>query len=137
MVTEAPSTPDVGFKLVMLGGGTVTVKLTPVLATPSTITTTFPVVAPVGTLTTRLVALHVITVANVPLNVTVLVLCVAPKFAPAIVTDDPVAPDVGLRLVIPGVGVVSAGFVLLADSTKPAQPAKVMLARARTLSTRA
>ena len=41
--------PDVGLRLVMLGAGTVTVKLTPLLATPPTVTTTFPVVAPLGT----------------------------------------------------------------------------------------
>jgi hypothetical protein len=135
-VIEAPSTPDVGLRLVMLGGGTVTAKLTPMLATPPTVTTTLPVVAPVGTVTTRLVALQVVTVATVPLNVTVLVLCVAPKFAPVIVTDDPIAPEVGLKLVIPGVGSVSPGLVLLADSTNPAHPAKIMLATARTHTSR-
>ena len=37
-------------------------------------------------------------VAAVPLNVTVLVPCVAPKFAPAIVTAVPTGPDAGVRL---------------------------------------
>ena len=56
-----------------------------------------------------LVALQlVIVVAVVPLNVTVLVPCVEPKFVPVIVTDVPTAPDVGLRLVI--VGVVEVEF---------------------------
>ena len=68
----------------------VTVKLTPLLATPPTVTNTFPVVAPAGTGTTMLVALQlVIGVDEVPLNVTVLVPCVAPKFVPVIVTDAP------------------------------------------------
>ena len=35
-----------------------TVKTTPLLATPPTVTTTLPVVAPVGTATTMLVALQ-------------------------------------------------------------------------------
>jgi hypothetical protein len=78
----------------MLGGGTVTVKLTPLLATPPTVTTTFPVVAPVGTGTAMLVALQLVGVPAVPLNVTVLVPCVVPKFVPVIVTAVPIAPDV-------------------------------------------
>src|SRR5207249_6754376 len=107
IVTDVPRPPDVGLRLVMLGGGTVTVKLTPLLATPPTVTTTFPVVAPVGTGTTMLVALQLVGVAAVPLNVTVLVPCVAPKFAPVIVTDAPTNPDVGFRPVTLGPGLVT------------------------------
>ena len=66
---------------------------------PPTVTTTEPVVAPLGTGTTMLAALQLVGVAAVPLNVTVLVPCVAPKFAPAIVTAVPTAPDDGVRLV--------------------------------------
>ena len=40
-----------------------------------------------------------------PLNLTVLVPCVPPKVDPVIVTDVPVGPDVGDRLVILGVTV--------------------------------
>src|SRR2546422_9755345 len=105
IVTEVPINPDVGFKLVMLGAGTVTVKLTPLLATPPTVTTTLPVVAPAGTGTTMLVALQLVGAVAVPLNVTVLVPCVAPKFAPAIVTDVPTNPDVGFKLVMLGANV--------------------------------
>jgi hypothetical protein len=104
IVTEVPITPEVGFKLVMLGAGTVTVKPTPLLATPPTVATTLPVVAPAGTATTRLVALQLVAVAAVPLNATVLVPCVAPKFAPAIVTEVPITPEVGFKLVMPGAG---------------------------------
>ncbi len=50
-----------------------TVKGDPLLACPPTVTTTFPVVAPAGTVTTMLVALQLTTVAIVALNVTVLV----------------------------------------------------------------
>ena len=68
IVTEVPTGPDVVERLVMWG---VTVKLTPLLAAPDAFTTTFPVVAALGTVTAMLVALHVVTVAPVPLNVTV------------------------------------------------------------------
>jgi hypothetical protein len=47
-----------------------------------------------------LVALQLVGVATIPLNLTVLVPCVAPKFAPLIVTEVPTAPDVGFRLVM-------------------------------------
>src|SRR5256885_7584791 len=63
---------------------------------------TLPVVAPEGTGTTILVAPQLVGVAAVPLKLTVLVPCVAPKFAPLIVTDVPTGPDVGERLVMLG-----------------------------------
>src|SRR3989442_12705348 len=72
MVTEVPTCPDVGFRLVMLGG-MMTVKLTPLLATPPTVTTTLPVVAPVGAGTAMLVAPQLVGVVAVTLKVTVLV----------------------------------------------------------------
>jgi hypothetical protein len=78
----------------MLGAAAVTVKFTPLLATPPTVTTTFPVVAPLGAGTVMLVALQAVGVPAVPLNVTVLVPCVAPKFVPVIVTAVPTDPDV-------------------------------------------
>ena len=68
-VTTVPTGPDVGFKLVMTGGG-VTVKSTPLLGTPPTVTTTLPVVAPPGTGTAMLVSLQVEGFPAVPLNVT-------------------------------------------------------------------
>jgi hypothetical protein len=102
MVTEVPTTPEVGVRLVMLGGGGVTVKLTPLLAWPPTVTTTLPVVAPAGTGTLMLVALQLVGVAVVPPNVTVLVPWLAPKFTPAIVTGVPTGPDAGFRLVMLG-----------------------------------
>jgi hypothetical protein len=84
-----------------------TVKSTPLLATPPTVTTTLPVVAPAGTGTTILVALQfaeLVGFVGVPLKVTVLVPWVAPKFVPVIVTEVPTAPEVGLRLVMVGAG---------------------------------
>ena len=72
MVTAVPTAPEAGDRLVMLGIGT-TVKFTPVLGTPLTVTTTLPDVAPLGTLIVMLVALQEVAVpALVPLKVTVL-----------------------------------------------------------------
>ena len=79
-------------------------NVTPLLATPPTVTVTFPVVAPLGTVATMLVADHDVGVAVTPLNVTVLVPCVAPKFVPVIVTVAPTAPLVGDSDVIVAVG---------------------------------
>jgi hypothetical protein len=91
----------------MLGGGG-TVNINALLACPPTVTMRFPVVAPFGTRATKLVLLQLVGVAAVRLNVTVLVPCVAPKLAPAIVTDVPPIPDFGLRLVRLGAGAVWA-----------------------------
>src|SRR3989442_1081230 len=113
IVTEVPTNPDVGFKLVMLGAGTVTVKLTPLLATPPTVTTTLPVVAPAGTGTTMLVASQLVGAAAIPLNLTLLVPCVAPKFAPAIVTDAPTNPEAGFKLVMLGAGTLTVKLTAL------------------------
>src|SRR5258706_8818205 len=88
----------VGERLVRVGG-TVTVNNAPLLASPPTVTITLPVVAPVGTGTTMLVADQLVGVAAVPLNVTVLLPCVAPKPVPAIVTAAATGPLVGERLV--------------------------------------
>jgi len=77
------------------------VKLTPLLATAPTVTTTFPVVAPVGTWVTMVVEFQLVVVAVVPLNFTV---PEDPRFVPVIVTAVPTAPDVGDRLVMLGVG---------------------------------
>ena len=50
----------------------VTVNVTPLLATPPTVTTEFPVVAPLGTGVTMLVALQLVGDAAVPLKLTLL-----------------------------------------------------------------
>ncbi len=101
IVTEVPTGPEVGDKLV-IAGAVVTVKLTPLLARPPTVTTTFPVAAPKGTGATTLLLLQLVALAAVPLKVTVLVPCVAPKLVPVIVTDVPIGPEVGDKLVIAG-----------------------------------
>ena len=103
IVTGVPTDPLLGARLVALDVD-ITVNATPVLATPPTVMTTFPVVAPAGTGTTMLVADHVIGVPVVPLNVSTLVPCVAPKLVPAIVTILRTRALVGARLVTVGGG---------------------------------
>jgi hypothetical protein len=88
----------------MLAASVVTVNGVALLGTPPTVTTTFPVVAPVGTGTRILAELQLDGIAAVPLNVSVLVPCVAPKFVPVIVIDVPTVPVVGLRVVMVGAG---------------------------------
>ena len=86
----------------MIAGATE--KAAPLLATPPTVTTTFPSVAPVGTGATILVALQLVGVVSVPLNVTVLVPCVAPKFVPLIVMGLPQGATPGKILAMFGGG---------------------------------
>lgn len=114
MVTEAPKPAALGETLVIVGVG-ITVKLTPLLATPESVTTTLPVVAPFGTGATMLVALQLVGVADVPLKLTLLFPCVAPKFAPAMVTLVPAGPVVGDTLVIVGAGTTVKLTPLLAS----------------------
>jgi hypothetical protein len=101
MLTAVPTGPEAGFSALMLGG-TVTVKLAPLLGIPPAVITTFPLVAPGGTAAMILVALQLVGVAAVPLNVTVLAPCASPKFAPVMVTDVPTGPETGFRPVMLG-----------------------------------
>ena len=105
---------------------------TPLLATPPTVTTTFPVVAPAGTGATMLVALQLVGAAAIPLNLTVLDPWLAPKLVPAIVTAVPTGPAVGFRLEMLG-AVVPPPLGVPADP--PEQPTlnndKLMHARKR------
>src|SRR5882672_778168 len=84
-------------------GARLTVNVTPLLATPFAVTTTGPVVAPLGTDATMLLALQLEGVATIPLNAIVLVPCADPKLVPVIVTLVPTGPDVGDRAAILGV----------------------------------
>jgi len=75
IVTDVPTGPEVTDRLVILGGlgGAITVKLTGLLACPPTVTTTLPVVAPLGTVITIVFPVQFAAIpAFVPLNVTVL-----------------------------------------------------------------
>lgn len=118
IVTGIPICPETGLKLVMMGGIR-TVKLAPLLDCPPTVTTTMPVVAPVGTGTVMLVAFQLVGVATTPLNVTVLAPCDAPKFAPAIVTGVPTGPDGGLKEAMLGGSVPLAAALNAASKTPP------------------
>lgn len=92
-----PGAPEVVERVVMLGA-TATVNGEPLLASPSIVTTTLPVVAPVGTAATIEFAVQVeIDVAVEPLNVTVLGPCVEPKPIPVITTEAAIAPADGER----------------------------------------
>ena len=101
MVTAAPTAPVVIDRLVMLGAET-TVKLDPLLFTPLANTTTFPVVAALGTVTFMVVEFQLVTEAVVPLKLTVPLPWLDPKLVPVIVTAAPTAPVVIDRLVMLG-----------------------------------
>jgi hypothetical protein len=128
IVTGAPTAAVAGNTLRMLGVGN-TVNAAPALATPLTVTTTLPVVAPGGTGTTIDVVLQLVGVAGMPLNVTVLVPWVAPKFVPVIVTVVPTALDAGDRLVMLGAG--GGGGVPPLPLPHPAKPRAAPRAIAR------
>ena len=104
IVTEVPAAPEVGDRLAIPGTGA-TVKVTPLLGAEFTFTTTLPVVAPAGTVVEMLVLLQLDTVAVVPLNCTVLLPWLDPKFEPLIVTGVPTTPDVGDRMLIIGLDI--------------------------------
>jgi hypothetical protein len=101
IVTEVPTSPADGDRP-LIDGRWITVNGEPLLLVPVTVTTTFPVVAPVGTGTTIEAALQLVGVAAVPLKLTVLLPWLAPKFEPLIVTDVPITPDAGDKLLIAG-----------------------------------
>ena len=81
-MTVEPVIPEVGDTLEIVG---LTVKLTPFDAWLDTVTTTLPVVV-VGTVHDRELADQVEQVAEIPLNVTVLLPCDDPNVVPLIVT---------------------------------------------------
>jgi hypothetical protein len=76
-------------------------KATPLLPTPDRLTTTFPVVAPEGTVVTIEVAFQIVGVAGVPLNVTVPGVA---KFVPVIVTVALTGPEFTESFVMLGIG---------------------------------
>ena len=97
-MTGVPAGPELTDKVEM--DGTRTVKVIALLGAPPTVTTTGPLVAATGTLTTMLVAVQLEGVPTAPLNVTVLVPWAEPKFEPVIVTGVPASPDVTDKLEI-------------------------------------
>jgi hypothetical protein len=99
IVTEAPTDAAFGNKLIIIRDG-ITVNCTGLLPTPNSVTTTLPVVAPIGTVAVMLVEVHELNDdALVPLKVRWLALPRAgPKPVPVIVTVLPTTPDDGDRL---------------------------------------
>jgi hypothetical protein len=83
------------------------VKDKPLLTWPPTVTTTLPLVDPLGTVTPMLVSLQLLTVAGVPAKVTVLAPCELPKLLPEIATVAPTAPMLLLKLDKLGGGTVN------------------------------
>ncbi len=78
-------------------------KFTPGLDTPpDAVTTTLPLVAPAGTATAMPVLLHCNRLTGVPLKVTLPLPWMVPKLLPAMVTDEPTAPVLGVSEVILG-----------------------------------
>jgi hypothetical protein len=101
MVTCKPAAPEVGDRLLMMGG---TVKFHPLEGAPATLTTTLPIVVPFGTATSISLSYQLVGVAAVPLKVTVLAPCTAPKLVPDMVTAVPAGPAGGDTLVMAGAG---------------------------------
>lgn len=81
---------------------------------PGTFTWMGPEVAPAGTATVIEVSLQFVGAAAVPLKVTALDPCVAPKADPLIVTELPTSPNVGEILVMAGGGMTVNGIPVLA-----------------------
>ena len=99
MVTEVPPTPIVGEMLLIVGAElAATVNDVLLVADPDGVVTAIvPVVAPEGTEVTISVVVEDVTVAAVPLNVTVFWLGVALKPIPKSFTDVPTGPLFGVN----------------------------------------
>lgn len=117
----------------MPGPGSVTSKITPLLATPLTVTIMFPVIAPTGTDAVMVVLLQLAGVAAIPLNVIVLLPCELPKLAPLMVMSVPTTPLAGdipemlgnaatVTVVVPQIDPSQALTVLVPNATPVALP---------------
>jgi len=113
IVTVAPTAPDEGLRLVMVGLGNTVKSDVLVMVMLFTVTEILPVVAPVGTMTVMLVFVDDVTAAIVLLNLTIWSVGVVLKFVPLMITSAPAAPVVGLKLVIVGVGNTTKSEVLV------------------------
>jgi hypothetical protein len=117
IVTDVLITPPLGERLLMLGPEDVTVKSTPLLPPPPTLTTTSPVVAPAGTVTATDVSVELDGLAYSSGLKTTWGVKVPPavKLLPVIVSDVPTAPDVEDKPVMIGDGVTEKLLPLLDD----------------------
>ena len=97
MLTEVPTGPMVGENPVMDGAElAATVKVFVLAAVPpGAVTEIVPLVDPLATVATSCVVVAFVTVAVVPLKVTVFWLAVAEKPVPEMVTVVPIGPDIG------------------------------------------
>jgi hypothetical protein len=100
IVTLVPAGPELG-EMADIVGVAKTIKFELAMA-PFTSTARDPVVAPLGTVTTIWASAQLFTVADCPLNVTVLRPCDAPKYEPSIQTVAPTAAEDGLSEMIDG-----------------------------------
>src|SRR5688572_7744499 len=102
MLTDVPTGPIAGENPVMDGAVlAATVKLFVLTAVPpGAVTEIVPVVDALGTVTTSWVVVALVTVAAVPLNVTVFWLAVAENPVPEMVTVAPIGPDSGEKEII-------------------------------------
>jgi hypothetical protein len=103
IVTDVPGAPIVGEKLLMVGTPleAVTVKEVALVADPAgDVTLIVPVEAPLGTVAMSWVGVAELTVADVPLKLTVSWLDVALNAVPFIVTDVPTEPARGVNPLI-------------------------------------
>lgn len=92
-----------GWVVMVMMGLAVTVKVVALTAVfPLNVTEISPVVAPTGTVVVMLVVVLAVTTAVVPLNKTVLLAGVVLKFVPVIITEVPVGPLAGVKLVMVG-----------------------------------
>jgi hypothetical protein len=104
-------------------GGVPTVKGEPALEPPSfVVTTTLPLLAPIGTVATIWVSDQLFVVALRPLKVTEFPVADDPKECPWIVTSEPTRP-IGLRDVIDGV-VGGVGALIPATSIQSDTPSQ-------------
>src|SRR5437660_7324827 len=104
MVRRPPTSTLFPYTTLFRSAGT-TVKFTPLLGWLDTVTTTFPVVAPLGTVTAILDAPHAVSVAVTSLDFGRVVFRAEPNVVPVIVTAAPTAPVVIDKLVMAGVTV--------------------------------
>ena len=116
-----PTDPDFG-DIAVITGVARTVKLTLLLVAPDKVTTTFPLVAPMGTGTTTLVVVQSDGAEGVPLNVAVAVPRVGPKPVPVMVTGLPTPAELGDMLVIVGTTVKLTPLLLSPDTVTTTLP---------------
>jgi hypothetical protein len=112
MVTVVPDVPLVGLKLVIEEVAEKSVAL--VADKPPTCMVIFPVVALLGSVTVKLVAVAAVTVAVAPLNFTSFCDEVVEKLVPVMVTTVPAVPEVGVNETMEGARFTVKSVVLVA-----------------------